>query len=370
MIAGGGIPKQRRGNTMEDLISAPWLRRLIIAALLAAFVLLGFRVLDPFIVPLVWAGILAFVSWPAYRWLRDKCRGHTTVAAVLMTIAMTAAVVAPLAWLAVVLRVELAHAWHETQTLLAGGVQLPPAVLKLPWIGAQLLDLTTRAAHDPQVLGEELRKVTDHSFNQIAHVLGGIGREAVKLLLAVVSLFFVYRDGERLATQLTRGLEQVLGPRVHHYLEAIGQTVKAVVYGLVLAAVVQGVLVGLGYWVAGTGAPVFLAALTTVSGLIPFAAPTIWGCVVAWLLLKGSTVAGVGLLIWGSIVMGWTDHIVRPFLISREAEIPFLLVMFGVLGGLAAFGLVGLFVGPVILAVLLAIWREWLLESAESAPRT
>jgi predicted PurR-regulated permease PerM len=357
-------------NTMEDLISASWLRRLIIAALLAAFVLLGFRVMDPFIVPLVWAAILAFVSWPAYRWLGDKCRGHTTVAAVLMTSAVTAAVIAPLAWLAVVLRVELAHAWRDTQTLLAGGVQLPPAVLKLPWIGAQLLDLTTRAAHDPQVLGEELRKVTDHSFNQIAHVIGGIGREAVKLLLAVVSLFFVYRDGERLATQLTRGLEQVLGPRVHHYLEAIGQTVKAVVYGLVLAALVQGVLVGLGYWVAGTGAPVFLAALTTVSGLIPFAAPTIWGCVVAWLLLKGSTVAGVGLLIWGSIVMGSTDHIVRPFLISREAEIPFLVVMFGVLGGLAAFGLVGLFVGPVILAVLLAIWREWLLESAESAPRT
>src|SRR2546423_15604403 len=82
---------------MEDLVSAPWLRRLIIAALLAACVLLGFRVMDPFIVPLVWAAILAFVSWPAYQWLRDKCRGHTTVAAVLMTGAMTAAVIAPLA---------------------------------------------------------------------------------------------------------------------------------------------------------------------------------------------------------------------------------------------------------------------------------
>jgi len=262
---------------MEDLVSAPWLRRLIIAGLLAACVLLGFRVMDPFIVPLVWAGILAFVSWPAYRWLRDKCRGHTTVAALLMTGAMTAAVIAPLAWLAVVLRVELAHTWRETQTLLAGGVQLPPAVLKLPWIGEQLHDLTTRAAQDPQVLGEALRKVTDRSFNQIAHVIGGIGREAVKLLLAVVSLFFVYRDGERLATQLTRGLEQVLGPRVHKYLQAIGQTVKAVVYGLVLAALVQGVLVGLGYWLAGTGASVFLEALSTVTGLFPFAAPTNWG---------------------------------------------------------------------------------------------
>src|SRR3977135_3982455 len=149
---------------MEDLVTAPWLRRLIIAALLAAFVLLGFRVMAPFIVPLVWAGILAFASWPAYRWLRDKCRGHTTVAAVLMTSAMTAAVIAPLAWLAVVLRVELTHAWHETQTLLTGGVQLPPAVLKLPWIGAQLRDLTARAGHQPQTPGEERRKSPETQF--------------------------------------------------------------------------------------------------------------------------------------------------------------------------------------------------------------
>jgi predicted PurR-regulated permease PerM len=91
----------------------------------------------------------------------------------------------------------------------------------------------------------------------------------------------------------------------------------------------------------------------------------VWGGVVLWLFMKSSTVAAVGLLIWGTIVMGWTDHIVRPFLISREARIPFLVVMFGVLGGLAAFGLVGLFVGPVILAVLLAIWREWQLESRQ-----
>ncbi len=347
---------------MEDL-SAPWLRRLITAVLLVGLVLLGFRIMDPFIVPLIWAGILGFVSWPAYRWLRRRSHGRNTIAALLMTTAVSVAVVAPLAWLAVVLRLEVVHAYHETQALLAGGVQLPTAVLRLPWIGAQLHDLTARATADPHALGLELQKIADHSFDQIARVIGGISRNAVKLLLAVVSLFFVYRNGERFAGQLTSALEQVLGPRVHNYLQAIGQTVKAVVYGLVLAAMLQGVLVGLGYWIAGVGSPVFLAALTTVCGLIPFAAPTIWGGVVVWLMLKGSTVAAIGLLIWGALVMAWVDHIVRPFLISREAEIPFLVVLFGVLGGLATFGLVGLFVGPVILAVLLATWREWLLET-------
>ena len=352
---------------MEDLVSAPWLRRLITAALLAGLVLLGFRVMEHFIVPVVWAAILAFVTWPAYLRVLSACGGRSIIASLLMTAAVSLAVIAPIAWLAVVLRIEVAHLWHDTQALLAGGGQLPPAVLKLPWLGDQLRDLTQRAAQDPHVLGLEVRRVADHSFEQIARFVGGIGREVVKMALTAVSLFFVYRDGQRLAGQLAQALEQVLGPRIHGYLRAIEQTVKAVVYGLVLTALVQGFLVGLGYLVAGVGAPVFLAALTTVCGLIPFAAPAVWGGVCVWLLIKGSTAAAVGLLIWGSIVLGWTDHIVRPFLISREAEIPFLVVLFGVLGGLAAFGLVGLFVGPVILAMLLAVWREWLFESRKPA---
>src|SRR5437667_35941 len=277
---------------MEDLVSAPWLRRLIAAVVLAGLVVLGFRVLEPFIVPLVWACILAFVSWPAHARLLRLCRGRSTVASLLTTTAVSLAVIAPLAWLAVVLRIELIRAYHETQALLAGGLQLPPAVLKLPWLGEQLRDLTARAAQDPHALGAELRKLTDHSFEEITHIVGEISRNVAKLLLTVVSLFFVFRDGERVAGELARALEQPLGPRVHNYLPAIGQTVQADLYGLV-----------------------------------------------------------------------------RAFLIRREAQISFLVVMFGVLGGLAAFGLVGLFVGPVILAVLLAIWREWLLQSSQPAAR-
>jgi predicted PurR-regulated permease PerM len=350
----------------EDLASAPWLRRLLTAAALALLVLLGFRVMEPFIVPLVWAGILAYVTWPGYTRALRLCRGRSVAAALLMTALVTLAVIVPLAWLAVVLRVEMVRAFHEVQGLLSGGVQLPSLLLKIPWLGDELQDLTTRAAQDPHALGGELKAITDHSFDQIAHVIGGIGRNVIKLLLSVLSLFFLYRGGVRLAGQMAQALEQLLGSRAHDYLEHIGQTVKAVVYGLVLAALVQGVLVGLGYWLAGVGAPVFLAALTTVCGLIPFAAPAIWIGIVLWLFVKGSTVAGVALFIWGALVMSWTDHMVRPFLISREAEIPFLVVIFGGVGGLAAFGLVGLFVGPVILAVLLAIWREWLLGSGQT----
>lgn len=350
---------------MEDFVSAPWLRRLITVVLLAGLVLLGVRVIAPFIVPIVWAAILAYVSWPAYEWLVGKLGGRATLGAVIMTTLVSAAVIVPIAWLAVVLRIELIRGYHDIQSLISGGVELPPAVLKLPWIGEQLRDLTTQIAQDPHALGMELRKLTDRSFDQIARVLGDISRNAVKLGMAVLSLFFVYRGGERFAGQIARALEQVLGPRVDNYLNAIGQTVKAVIYGLGLAALVQGVLAGLGYWIAGVGAPIFLAALTTICGVIPFAVPVLWGGVSAWLVLTGHTVPGVALFVWMVVVVGWTDHFVRPLLISRGAQIPFLIVLFGVLGGLGAFGLVGLFLGPVILAVLLAVWREWLAESGQ-----
>jgi predicted PurR-regulated permease PerM len=348
----------------EDFVSAPWLRRLITVVLLAILVILGFQILDPFIVPIVWAAILGYVSWPAYQWLVRLFGGRTMLAALAMTVVMTAAVIVPLAWLIIILRVEVVHAYQQLQALLLNGAQMPPALLKLPWIGDLLSDLSAKMAQDPGALNVQLHEWAERSFSLIAHILGGVSRNAIKLFFAVLSLFFVYRDGQRFATQFAHVLEQVLGPRVHNYLQAIGPTVKAVVYGLVLAAVAQGTLAGVGYWAAGVGPSVFLAVLTTVCGLLPFAVPLLWGSIGFWLVATGHTAAGVGLLVWGTIVVSWIDNIVRPFVISRETRIPFLLVMFGVIGGVAAFGLVGLFIGPVILAILIAIWREWLLESS------
>jgi predicted PurR-regulated permease PerM len=348
---------------MEDFASQPWLRRLLVAALLAGLILLSFQVLQPFIVPLLWAGILAYVTWPLYQRVLRLFGGRRTLASLFVTFALTAAVIIPTVALIGVLQGELVKAYQQVAVLLSQGApRLPEGLLKLPWVGEWLRELSERMASDPRALGEELRQLIDRSFGEIATILGGVGRNLVKILIAVLSLFFMYRDGQVLAIQIARGLEQVLGQRIHHYLTAIGQTVKAVVYGLVFAAIAQGTLAGLGYWVAGVEAPVFLAALTTLAALIPFAVPFVWGSVGIWLLATGKTGAGIGLLIWGATAVSWVDNVVRPFVISSATRIPFLLVMFGVLGGLAAFGLVGLFVGPVILAVLIAVWREWLAE--------
>src|ERR1700744_1108536 len=187
---------------MEDLVSEPWLRSLITVVLLAVLVILGFQVLDPFIVPIVWAAILGYVSWPAYKRLVRLFGGRTIIASLVMTLIITAAVIVPLAWLIVILRVEVVRAYEAIQTLLLSGPQMPPALLKLPWIGEQLTDLSARMAQDPRALTLELREWADHSFLVIAHVLCGVTRNPGKLFYAVLSLFFAYRDGERFASQL------------------------------------------------------------------------------------------------------------------------------------------------------------------------
>lgn len=348
---------------IEDLTRAIWLRRLVVASLLAGLFVLVVQVLRPFIVPLLWSAILAFTTWPAFRWVRARLRGRAGIAALIMTLLLSAAIMLPVVWLISLLQTETVHAYDGLTQLFAKGVKLPPELLALPGIGDWLRDITARLGADPDALRGELRQLFDRSFGQIGVLIGGVGRNVIKLLIAIFSLFFMYRDGESLFRQTASLLEQLIGTRVHAYLDAIAGTVRAVVHGLLLAALAQGLLAGIGYAVAGLEAPVFLGALTTLCALIPFVVPLIWGSASLWLLLTGKTVAAIGLFLWGALAVSWIDNVVRPVVISGATRIPFLLVLFGVLGGLASFGLVGLFIGPVILAVAMAIWREWLAEN-------
>jgi len=142
-----------------------------------------------------------------------------------------------------------------------------------------------------------------------------------------------------------------------------------VVYGILLTALVQGFVAGLGYWVAGLGSPVTMGVLTALVALIPFATPLAWGGAGAWLLFQGEVGAAIGIWLWGAAVVSQLDNVLRPIFISSAGAIPFLLVLLGVLGGLLAFGMVGLFIGPIVLAMGWAVWREWAghLDEAEPA---
>jgi predicted PurR-regulated permease PerM len=350
---------------MQELDSV-MIRRAITAVLLAGLLLLGFQVMRPFIVPAIWAGIISFVTWPWYLKMTRWCGGRRTLAALIMTLALTAAVILPVAWLAVLLQSEMLSAFTELQAALVRGMRIPAPWLHLPLVGSWLADLDQRLAGDPASVRQSLQQLFNSSYGALGPVLGKVGGNLAKMFITMLSLFFYYRDGDAFARQVRDALERVLGERVPAYLAAIGSTVKAVLLSLVATAVAQGVLAGIGYAIFGVRAPVFAAAVTTVAALIPFAVPFVWGGIVAWMVATGDVSHGLGLLIWCVLLVSWVDNIVRPMVMSSALGINFLLVTFGVLGGLGAFGLVGLFVGPAILAILLAVWREWV--SARQAP--
>lgn len=358
----------RRARLMlADLPTAPWFRRLLVAGLLLGILMLTFSVLQPFIVPLIWGGILAYVSWPLNQRLLRAVGGRPTVAASITTLIVTIAIVVPLIWLVLMMRVEAISAYIEVRAFLASQPTLPQALRDLPWVGVQAQALLDELSSDPHAINEQFLLLLEQSSVEITRLIGGVGRNVVKLFFSVFSMFFLLRDGPRLLREARAVLEGILGPRVHGYLDAAGDTTQAVVYALMLGALAQGVVAGIGYWIFGVKAPVLLGAVTVLIALIPFGAPVVWASLGIWMLVTGNIMAGVGLLLWGLLLVSWVDNIVRPLVISSATRMPFLLVVFGVLGGVLAFGLVGLFVGPVLLAVSLAIWREWL-EEHQSVP--
>jgi Ca2+-transporting ATPase len=176
----------------------------------------------------------------------------------------------------------------------------------------------------------------------------------------LVALFFFFRDGQSALNQLRQGLSYLIGDYQKMYLQTAGDTTRAVVYGLVLAAFGQGLIAGIGYAIAGVNAPVLLGVMTALFALVPMGATLIWLPVGFGLILAGDYWQGTGLLLWGVFAISTVDNIIRPLVISGAGHIPFLVVLFGVFGGLSAFGAVGLFLGPVILSVILTVWRTWL----------
>jgi len=349
---------------MIDQVAEKVVRRVILGFLLGGLLLLSYAVLHLFIVPVAWAVIIAYATWTPYRQLRSRLPRYPTISALLMTLLLSAAFVLPALWIGMLLRTEVGVAIAAvTAQIREGAFVLPEFVRTLPWIGDDLQAMVGELTREPEALRAQLTEWVRQGSDLALTLIGDVGRNAAKLGFALITVFFLYRDGERVLEQVVAVLRRFLGERLDPYLSAVGGMTKAVVWGLIATAIGQGFVAGLGYWWAGVPAPVLMGAITAVIAMIPFGTPFAWGSIGAWLLLTGNTVEGVGLLLWGALVVSWVDNLVRPLVISNATRIPFLLVMFGVLGGLAAFGLVGLFLGPVVLAVLMAVWGEWLEES-------
>ncbi len=333
----------------------PWLA-------LIGLILLAFYVLTPFLKPIAWAGILSYASWPIAQRIRLWCNERDTLAAAFATALVAITLILPLVWLVWLAQNEIAQLYPLIKAFLEEPYQTPSFFLQYSWLNelfGDWLNKLATAASEKDGLSSIIKPWLSTNISSIANVAGGIGKNIAKLIFVILILFFFYRDGAEIIKQLRHVLAKFIGSQSNQYLHAVGMTTRAVVYGVLLTAIVQGLVAGLGYWVAGSSSPVLFGIITAVLALVPFCTPLAWGAAGLLLFLQGNTAGAIGIWIWGAVVVSQIDNILRPIFISSVGKIPFLLVLFGVLGGLFAFGLVGLFIGPIILSILWAVWREW-----------
>ena len=348
---------------------APTLQKVLLFGLFFILLYLSFNVLKYFIVPVVWAAIIAYMTWPLYQSIKRSVGSRPNLSAIIMMIMVTLVVGIPLTFAIFLLQHEGRSLYYELQKqVFSGHLNVPDFIRNLPLVGKEISRTLRDINNDPNSIVQNISIWIQGHLNYGKVVFNEISKNLIKLGFAMLSLFFFYRDGEIILKQVSKALEKVIGPRVHHYLDTISDTTRAVVYGVGLTAIAQALLAGVSYFVAGVPNPMVLTIITFIFALIPFGPPMAYGAVSLWLFSQGQTIEAIGVMAWGVCIVSTADNVIRPLVISGATQIPFLLIMFGVLGGIASFGLIGVFIGPVILAVVLAIWREWLHENGQNEP--
>lgn len=375
-------------------------KRLAAGALL--LLLIGcFVVMRPFLSAMLWAIVLSFALWPIQRRLVGWMGQRRTPAALVTTLGVALLLVVPFIIIGVSLRDDVRALGTATRKLVDTGPPAAPAwVEKVPLVGRQAKMQWNELAADASRWLKSAKQAaveTASSTNEIARIQDAtapaenpgataiaqesrlpamvgrlvasvrtwfvkaglaIGRGVLEVTLSAVLTFFILRDGAAMAERLTTGMKRIAGDRGQHLLEVAGKTVRGVVYGILGTALLQGALAGIGFLIAGVPGAALLGLLTFFLSAIPMGPPLVWIPAAIWLFQQDSTGWGIFMVVWGLIVSS-VDNVVKPWLISQGSNMPFVLIFFGVLGGALAFGFIGVFLGPTLLAVAYRLVEEW-----------
>ena len=354
---------------MTDLLRTKTATKVIPLLLLTGLCFLSIVIIKDYLISIIWAIIIAYVLWPAYQILRQQLNNKDNLSSAIMTGLIGIFVSLTVYWLIDLIQIEFSAAY---QSIINGfnpeKYQLNNILAKLPWLNTHIKTWIVKFKIDENQLLSQLSFLAKQSLGQITQAIDHISKNALKLGAFSVTLFFCFRDGELFTQQLQQGLLKFLGPYQAVCIQATQDTTRAVVCGLVLAALGQGIVAGIGYYFAGVNAPVLFGALTALLAMIPMGAILVWLPISVGLILLDQTWPGVGLLLWGFCVISTIDNVIRPLVISGSSSTPILIVLLGVLGGLNAFGVIGLFLGPIILSVLLAVWKTWVTQQIASDP--
>ena len=322
----------------------------------------------PFLGALIWATTIVVATWTLMLQVQRLVGGSRTIATVVMTVVALAIFIVPF-WFAIGGLIDAASQGADlARTYLTTGLGPPPAWLnKVPWIGAKIADEWRElAAGGPELLVATIRPHVDTIAAYLLSITGGFGRVFVHFTLTVIIAAILYSKGEVAAGGVLKFARRFGHKRGEEVVILAGQAIRGVALGVIVTAIVQSLIAGLGLWVAGVPRPGLLIAVMFVLGVAQLGPLPVLLPAVIWLYWSGSVGWAVALFVW-MIIVGALDNILRPILIRRGVDLPLLLIIAGVIGGLIAFGVIGLFIGPVILAVTYTLLQSWINENGRGA---
>jgi predicted PurR-regulated permease PerM len=344
---------------IPSISAARWLLILIAAA--------GIYFFYGFLIPVLAAAVIGFATWPLYSDLLRRTGGNTTLAATIAIIFIVTFLVLPIVLSAIYMAGELREWFAWAIHVNREGAPPPQWILALPIVGPWLGDQWTQYVGSPGALGDLAQLVSGAHIGNIYRAVlaagGGAFHVILTLLFMLIALFFVYRDGARFVRQVDLLGERILPHRWERISRVVPATISSTVMGMTLIAIGEGVVLGIAYWIAGAPSAVTLGVLTGVMALIPGGAPLSMSLVSLYLIASGAHWAGIGLFAWGTIELFIVDKTLRPKLVGGPIKLPFLPTFFGLVGGVKTMGFLGLFIGPVLMAIIVAIWREWVREA-------
>ncbi len=314
--------------------------------------------LATFLPALAWAVVLAVATWPLF--VMARFRVGRTWGAVAVTALIAVVVLAPLIAAAIEAAREFRAIAHWVMEVRRTGFETPAWIANLPVIGGAVADwITSRLNGDQSVFaGADAQSLT-----QWGRMIGGqAARRVTTLLFALLTLFFIFRESDALLRQLAAVGDHLLGAPAQRFGRVAAAAVRGTVDGLLLVGIAEAILLGAAYALCGVPHPATFGVLTGLLSAVPFASPVVFIGAALWLLTQSAVPAAIGLLAFGGLVVFVSDHFVRPALIGGSTRLPFIWVLLGILGGVESFGLLGLFLGPTLLAVLITLWREMAAE--------
>jgi predicted PurR-regulated permease PerM len=323
---------------------------------------LGFWVLNGFFGALAWAVVLTLATWPLYDRFRSAFspKRRANLAPALFTLLIALVFIIPFG-------VGVVEIWREMNSLLhwitnaeKNGLHVPSMVARLPFMSQQIASWWQNNLAEPGAITDLIGRTDTGKFARITQEISlVIARRLTFFAFTILTLFFLFRDGLALGRRFRTLCNRLLGEPGEYLATLTVTAVRSTADGLVLVGLGEGAALGVAYALFGTPHPALLGAFTGLLAMIPFGAPIIFTLASALLLFDGSVGPAIGLFAFGWVVVGIADHAIRPVLIGGAAKLPFLWVLLGIFGGLETFGLVGLFLGPAIMAALVSLWREW-----------